>query len=97
MKPVTASGRIREPLAVTNRRLLTSYFSRTSAGRSTIRSIITGTTDRPRARCSSTIASVASGSNRRRVTTVLPITAAITSCPKPHAWNIGAATTVVSP
>ena len=62
-----------------------------------IRSSITGTTLRPVAPLLWTICSVASGSKRRRVTTVLDMTAAMTNCPKPHAWNIGAATTVVSP
>ena len=65
------------------------------SGRSMIRSSITGTTARPVARCSSTSARVASGSNLRRITTVQAMVAAMTSWPKPHAWNIGAATTMV--
>ena len=62
-----------------------------------IRSSITGTTARPVARVRSTISSVASGSNRRRITTVQHMVAEIASWPNPQAWNIGAATTVVSP
>ena len=55
-----------------------------------IRSNITGTTHNPVARCRSTSARVASGSNLRRVTIVHAIDAANASCEKPHAWNIGA-------
>ena len=62
-----------------------------------IRSSITGTTARPVAPERSTISSVASGSKRRRITTVQHMVAEMASCPKPQAWNIGAATTVFSP
>ncbi len=62
-----------------------------------MRSNITGTTHNPVAWWRSTSASVASGSNLRRVTTVHAIAEANTSCEKPQAWNIGATTTVVSP
>ena len=60
-----------------------------------MRSNMTGTTHNPVARCSSTSASVASASNLRRVTMVQANSAAMPSCPNPHAWNIGATTTVV--
>src|SRR3569623_1525755 len=62
-----------------------------------IRSNITGTTHNPVARYLSTSASVAAGSNLRRVTTVQAIAEANTNWEKPQAWNIGATTTVVSP
>ena len=61
-----------------------------------IRSSITGTSAMPVARCSSASARVASGSNLRRSTIVQAMVAAMTICPKPHAWKVGAATTTVS-
>jgi hypothetical protein len=50
-----------------------------------ILSNITGTTHNPVARCVSTRARVASGSNLRRVTIVQDIDAASASCEKPQA------------
>ena len=80
MNASTASPRILEPLAVTNRNVpLSGYRSSTSGGSSMIRSIMTGTTPSPVAPELRTISSVASGSNLRRVTIVHASVAAMTS------------------
>src|ERR1700761_814523 len=95
MNFVTTSERMREPDAAAKRSERPLYVAKTSSGRSTMRSNMTGTTHNPVARCSSTNARVASGSNLRRVTMVQAISAAMPNCPNPQAWNMGATITVV--
>ena len=57
---------------------------------------ITGTAMSPVERCSAIAATVASGSKRRRTTSVEPIESDIVENARPSEWNIGAVTTLPS-
>src|SRR5438045_2692654 len=93
MNLAARSGGSAEPLTATTRSDEVSYASSTSRRRRSI----TGTATSAVAPEDDTAASVPAASNDPVSTNVEPSATPSNQCANPHAWNSGAATTVVSP